>query len=583
MKIVEDFYWIYYSTEDYIYDEDKTGKWMLFFDKNTDIDQVIHICKSAIEEKAIKNCKHSNPISYDLHPYGDSCVVCFYLCFDDIEAHKRIIQFLQKHNLLKKTDYGRFYDISFKLDKQTKNNEYGNNYISYIRLSNFIDLDTGEWIYNYDKSTSIVGISFDKPSIDKSKYLVLDVETNGLSAKNDDLLSISIYKPDSKMEYNRFLPLDLNSFVLTSDINGINNKDLKKKKHLTQEEFDSLVEEYELDKRIVLTYGNLDEMFICEYCKRHEIKGFEKILFRNFKHSIISSRFSRGAISKDSLCELFGIEGISCVHSGINDCKLEWKLFEIIGERTVFINEDKISFINDGFFIPAHYFSTHTNFRYHVPKIEKSLRFIEEKTFCFSGEKVTKLTAQFNNWLCRSALFELLNAKDNANYNFINRNTTHLKQILKLNYKIYDPYCSISGKYINGYINDSELKTGTDKRYSYLYEKHIEEYKNLLAPVCEYLKNNLLNDDTVWANETVVNGATNTYSVYDLSSRRAVVSVFANNSLDLKKQKHEFYYSSLGLDRDYYILYFDWNDYPNSVKVIISKVKFLNGKNGCEQ
>ena len=32
--------------------------------------------------------------------------------------------------------------------------------------------------------------------IDSSKFVVLDVETNGLSSERDDLLSISIYKPD---------------------------------------------------------------------------------------------------------------------------------------------------------------------------------------------------------------------------------------------------------------------------------------------------------------------------------------------------------------------------------------------------
>lgn len=34
--------------------------------------------------------------------------------------------------------------------------------------------------------------------IDKSKYVVLDVETNGLSSINCDLLPISIYSPDNQ-------------------------------------------------------------------------------------------------------------------------------------------------------------------------------------------------------------------------------------------------------------------------------------------------------------------------------------------------------------------------------------------------
>ena len=45
--------------------------------------------------------------------------------------------------------------------------------------------------------------------VDSSKYVVLDVETNGLSPQNNDLLSISIYKPDEQKFFNKFLPLDI--------------------------------------------------------------------------------------------------------------------------------------------------------------------------------------------------------------------------------------------------------------------------------------------------------------------------------------------------------------------------------------
>ena len=70
----------------------------------------------------------------------------------------------------------------------------------------------------------------------EKKYVVLDVETNGLSSLNDDLLSISIYKPDENKMYNRFLPLELNGDVYTTYINGITKKDLKGKQPLSQKE-----------------------------------------------------------------------------------------------------------------------------------------------------------------------------------------------------------------------------------------------------------------------------------------------------------------------------------------------------------
>ena len=58
-------------------------------------------------------------------------------------------------------------------------------------------------------------------STDPTEYVVFDVETNGLKSKQDDLLSISFYKPDDGKEYSKFLPLELNRKIVTTHINGI--------------------------------------------------------------------------------------------------------------------------------------------------------------------------------------------------------------------------------------------------------------------------------------------------------------------------------------------------------------------------
>lgn len=64
-------------------------------------------------------------------------------------------------------------------------------------------------------------------SVVASQYVVLDVETNELSSLRDDLLSISIYQPDTQKLYNRFLPLELDRNVYTTHINGISRKPLR--------------------------------------------------------------------------------------------------------------------------------------------------------------------------------------------------------------------------------------------------------------------------------------------------------------------------------------------------------------------
>ena len=113
------------------------------------------------------------------------------------------------------------------------------------------------------------------PKVDASKYVVLDVETNGLSSLRDDLLSISVYKPDTGEILNRFLPLELQSKVLTTHINGIKTADLRGLKPLSQAEVDELIRVFELKDRTILTYGSLDEKFIIKYFKRHRLVGLD--------------------------------------------------------------------------------------------------------------------------------------------------------------------------------------------------------------------------------------------------------------------------------------------------------------------
>ena len=64
-------------------------------------------------------------------------------------------------------------------------------------------------------------MKFERMSTSSKKYVVLDVETNGISSKEYDLLSVTFFRPDNGEIYNRFLPLELNERVYTTKINGI--------------------------------------------------------------------------------------------------------------------------------------------------------------------------------------------------------------------------------------------------------------------------------------------------------------------------------------------------------------------------
>ena len=127
--------WVYYISEDHKpLPKEKCGKWMYFFEENREF--ASKICEKAVEEKVVFEAKHSD---------NKSGVACFYLNCDDMAGHKKIIEFFLKNNLIRQTKTGKLYNISYKLDNQTRNGEYGGKFESEIKLERFIDLVTREW------------------------------------------------------------------------------------------------------------------------------------------------------------------------------------------------------------------------------------------------------------------------------------------------------------------------------------------------------------------------------------------------------------------------------------------------------
>ena len=272
----------------------------------------------------------------------------------------------------------------------------------------------------------------EKINVDAKKYVVLDVETNGLSSSKDDLLSISIFKPNNNKKYTKFLPLDLNEKIKTTKINGIKKSDLKNAKHLTQEEFNEIIKSFELDKRIILHYGNIEEKFIKNYLKRQKINGFERLTFFNFKKNIISSSFTYVNLSKDNLCKAFRIRGVKKVHSGINDCILEWKLFCKINNRKIFIDRNVLYWYTNEYITPVSYLTNYTNFKYHLslPKLELGWKKI--KTFELS--KISRYPNNISGVVIEKIIYDALgvdNKIKKEHLQFLIKNKLKLTKFLK--------------------------------------------------------------------------------------------------------------------------------------------------------
>lgn len=210
--------------------------------------------------------------------------------------------------------------------------------------------------------------------VNPSEYLVIDVETNGLKVAEDDLLSISVYKPDDGKLFNRLLPLEKQDWLNSqaAAIHGLTKKDLKDKKPLSQAELSTLIEEFEMERRTVLAFGGrrFDERFLKQYMDDHGLVGLEKVRFLDFKTMVHSSGNRFYPASKDNLCRAFGIEGVKDVHTSANDCILEWKLFERMGGQHLLVTGPNVFKLNPSYIMPASYIDAYTGLRAYagVPK-----------------------------------------------------------------------------------------------------------------------------------------------------------------------------------------------------------------------
>lgn len=118
------------------FNEDKTGKWMYFFE---DIGYARNLCIKAMDENIVRRA------AYKSDAPG---VALFYLNIDDIKTHKKVLKFFVKNDLIKTKKDGSFYNISFKLDSQSRAGEYKSRFNAVLKLSDLVDLKTKRWIYD---------------------------------------------------------------------------------------------------------------------------------------------------------------------------------------------------------------------------------------------------------------------------------------------------------------------------------------------------------------------------------------------------------------------------------------------------
>lgn len=407
-------------------------------------------------------------------------------------------------------------------------------------------------------------------SIDKSKYLVLDLETNGTDA-NDDILSISVYKPDDGKLYNKFLPLERQKKLYATNINGITIADLKDAKALTQQDVDEIIEEFDVKNRIILTYSNFDKRMLKNYFQRKALRGFQHFNFYNFKHNIISSRFSEGNITKDNLCNLYGIEGVSSIHTSANDCILEWKLFEKMNGNHLLVTNNKVFEMSDNYIIPASYFYGYPNLKYYIsdyPQVNMDYELV--KRFEIPGTGIAKFETNINGMLIEHLINSMLKVEEMYSYDFCLQNKSKLTYIGTLPSNIHTILLEFKE---DGTVNNINKE---DRIAAKEFNSLLGILKPQFKPIIEYISTNIFNGQQIISHELMVHKQKNVLALCDLSSEDVVLEIKTSANKSLYDYKEQLYFEANG--RECYLLRIDWDSMPKKLAIEIYRVYLSLGE-----
>ena len=359
--------------------------------------------------------------------------------------------------------------------------------------------------------------------------LVLDLETNGLRTKNDDILSISIYDPQSGLCYNRFLPLDLQPIVLTTWINGIKTSDLSRCDHLTQEELDELISRFKLKERRLFVYsggnGSFDITFLKNYCKRHNLVGLDDLQPVNIKNLLPDPGFGYdGFKTKDNYCKLFGVEGIQNIHSGANDCLLEWKLFECLIRNKPFFNNGNLYSFSDNYIVPVTYLIHQPLLRQYkkidikyilgIPKLVYSYKYPNSAV-----RKMRRFPTNITGISLENALYSLINPISKKDIEFLSANKSNCKFLGRLESNLNE-------------IPIVPLDDGTIQSLNPLNDEYVNDVNDVAEVFIKYsaepvnfIKSRIFSNKSINREEIIISDDGKILSVCDLSNDEAVLEI----------------------------------------------------------
>ena len=332
---------------------------------------------------------------------------------------------------------------------------------------------------------------------------------------------------------------------------------------------------------MILHYGGLDFRFIRDYFARHGIDGFDRLRFFNFKQLICSTGYSDGSLTKDNLCDFFGIEGVAAVHSGIQDCKLEWELFKKLDGRYLLArivpNGEhygmwRLAVLDPGYILPVSYLATFKNLSRIIER--PFIRCDAEEVFRFeiSGEDIRRFPTNFSGMIIEHLIDTMLGVTKADNARFLAENSAKNELL----------------GYMPSYINFTPMSFNDDGTVTAVREEDkererklnamIEQAREQLTPLAKFIKDEVFHGVPVTSQELVVNDDLGILALCDLSSEDAVLEI-KTSRCEPERYAEQLYYEAKG--RTAYLLGMEWfrdeGEVP-SAALVLKKVRTYPGE-----
>lgn len=129
--------WTFVERDSAIQDFD--GFWQIYASKEF-TEELIQYLADAISDGALESGRVDT--SYQL----DTTVCLLHCLSTDRDMMKRVLRYMIDTNKVQKTKSGRLYNISYKFIAQSQAGLTGDKFVALIKLEDFVDLRTGEFL-----------------------------------------------------------------------------------------------------------------------------------------------------------------------------------------------------------------------------------------------------------------------------------------------------------------------------------------------------------------------------------------------------------------------------------------------------